>query len=120
MIAEFEDLSGLSDGFRLDLEQLPATLGRAGDVTVRLTNALVSRRHCEIDVVGRQLVVRDLGALNPTLLNDHPVVESQLFAGDRLKIGLQTFLVRHVHVSAMEKLHSDFSDDSLVERHHAV
>ena len=119
MIAYFEDLSGFSKGFRLDLDQLPATLGRAGDVTVRLTNVLVSRHHCEIDVSGGQLVVRDLGALNPTLLNGKPVVESQLCTGDLLKVGLQTFRVESIRTAAIQELHSDFMDESLAETRHS-
>lgn len=115
MIAYFDDLSGFTKGFSLDLGQLPATLGRAGDVTVRLTNVLVSRYHCEIDIEDHHLVVRDLGALNPTLLNDQPITKSPLAVDDLLTVGLQTFRVKSIRTAALEELHSDFLDDSLID-----
>jgi len=113
MIARFDELNGFSDGFGLEIEQLPATFGRAADVTVQLTNLLVSRYHCEIEVKNNQLVLRDLGSVNGTLLNGERVDEAPLFPGDTLQIGLQSFLVRSIQTSMLEQHHMKTAEDSV-------
>jgi len=113
MIAHFDELNGFSDGFCLDLEQLPATFGRAADVTVQVTNLLVSRYHCEIAVKNNQLVIRDLGSVNGTLLNGDRVDEAPLFSGDTLQIGLQSFLVRGIQNSMLDQHRRKTVEDSV-------
>ncbi len=111
MLACFDELNGFSDGFCLDLEQLPATFGRAGDVTVQLTNLLVSRHHCQIAVKDHQLVIRDLGSLNGTLLNGEPVDEAPLSSGDTLQVGLQSFFVRSIQTSLLEEYYEQTAEN---------
>lgn len=97
MNARFEDVTGFTDGFCLDADQLPATLGRSEDATVQLTNLMVSRFHCQIVVDDDQVVVCDLNSLNGTLLNDQRIGKAALSEGDTLQVGLQCFLVRNVN-----------------------
>lgn len=112
MFASFEDLTIISNGFELTDEQLPAVLGRADDATIELTNVLVSRYHCEIDVEDGQLVVRDLGSMNGTLLNDRPITTAPLRVGDVLQIGLQLFEVRAIDIPQMSAQGHWQTDDS--------
>ncbi|MEO2012891.1 MAG: FHA domain-containing protein [Fuerstiella sp.] len=113
MFVCFDEVHGFSEGFCLAPEQLPATFGRAGDVTIRLTNLLVSRRHCQIAVKNDQLVVRDLSSLNGTLLNGEPIDEAPLFSGDTLQVGLQSFLVRCSQTLPLEPHHVKTAEDTL-------
>ena len=103
MLVCLDELNGLSEGFSLDLDQLPATFGRDTDATVHLTNLLVSRHHCEIAVADHRVVVRDLGSMNGTLLNGEPVDDAFLAEGDTLQIGLQSFLIRTIQSSLLEQ-----------------
>jgi pSer/pThr/pTyr-binding forkhead associated (FHA) protein len=76
------------------LDRLPAILGRNPDAVVRLSDRWVSRFHCEIrrDRNGT-LVVRDLSSKHGTFVNGRKVTESLLVPGDRLSVGLTSFLV---------------------------
>ena len=62
---------------------------------VRLDDPSISSRHFQIDAVGNDLFVRDLGSTNGTLLNGHPVRYSEILPGDELRVG-RTILVLRV------------------------
>lgn len=74
-------------GRRHDLHSGLNTVGRNPTNDVRLTEASVSSFHCEIEVDGDHVIVRDLGATNGTRLNNAPVMESELRPGDELMLG---------------------------------
>jgi pSer/pThr/pTyr-binding forkhead associated (FHA) protein len=112
MLVCFDELNGLSEGFALDLDQLPATFGRDADATVHLTNLLVSRHHCEIAVADHRVVVRDLGSMNGTLLNGEAVDESPLAEGDTLQIGLQSFVISSLQSLLLEQAHVAHTESS--------
>lgn len=59
----------LPGGDRLPIGQRPVTVGRMPDCTVPVDDANVSRRHCEIKLVGAAFVVTDLGSTNGTRVN---------------------------------------------------
>ena len=68
----------------------PGTLviGRAAGCDVVLNHPSVSRRHAELDrLPGGGWRVRDLKSRNGTRVNDMPVAEQTLHAGDLLQIG---------------------------------
>jgi len=52
---------------------LPTIIGRGGDSKVKLPASTVSRQHCEIYDHEGQLVVRDLGSSNGTVVNGHRI-----------------------------------------------
>ena len=56
-----------------------------------LQHPLVSRQHCELYESAGQLMVRDLGSLNGTFVNNQRVTESPLPAGELLTVGTVTF-----------------------------
>jgi pSer/pThr/pTyr-binding forkhead associated (FHA) protein len=70
--------------------ELPMTIGRGRDATVRLNDTWVSRTHCRIEQQGDELVVHDLGSKHGTLVNRHPVVDSKLQPSDELMVGFTT------------------------------
>lgn len=72
------------------------SVGRKGtDITI--PDAAVSRRHAELVLEGSQLIVRDLGSLNGTFINDEQIQgETGVRSGDRVRFG-------HVTLSLMER-----------------
>ncbi len=71
--------------------KLPAVIGRGREATLTLPHPLVSRKHCEIFESDGYLVVRDMGSLNGTFINNERITEAALPPGDLLTIGTVTF-----------------------------
>jgi predicted component of type VI protein secretion system len=71
--------------------KLPAVIGRGRDATLTLPHPLVSRKHCEISESDGYLLVRDMGSLNGTFVNNERVTEAVLPPGDLLTLGTVTF-----------------------------
>ena len=75
------------------LDGFPVVLGRDPDADVRLRDAKISRRHCEINRLDGELVVRDLGSTNGTFVNGIRIDRAVLSPGDRLALGRSKFEV---------------------------
>lgn len=71
--------------------RLPATIGRGKGQSVVLPHPLVSRQHCQLFESEGHLVVRDLGSLNGTFVNNQKIEESPLPPGELLTVGTVTF-----------------------------
>ena len=71
--------------------RLPSTIGRGRGTTIMLPHPLVSRQHCELFETDGKLMVRDLGSLNGTFVNNERITESPLAAGELLTVGTVTF-----------------------------
>ncbi len=71
---------------RIRLERARTIFGRKR-ADVDLADAKVSASHFQIDVMGRELFVRDLESRNGTFLNGHRVRYSELLPGDELRAG---------------------------------
>jgi pSer/pThr/pTyr-binding forkhead associated (FHA) protein len=64
-------------------------IGRAGTVDIQLDDESLSRRHAELEVGGKGVVVRDLESANGTFVNAEPVTkEVRLRGGDVLQVGV--------------------------------
>ena len=65
-----------------------AVLGRSTNATVRLSDREVSRKHSQIDKVGEDYVLKDLGSSNGTFLNGKRLFgPAKLKDGDEVVIG---------------------------------
>jgi pSer/pThr/pTyr-binding forkhead associated (FHA) protein len=71
--------------------KLPSTIGRGRDLAVVLPHPLVSRNLCELYEADGKLMVRDLGSLNGTFVNNERITESPLAPGELLTVGTVTF-----------------------------
>ena len=72
--------------------RLPCTIGRGRGSTIVLAHPLVSRQHCEIYEASGGLMVRDLGSLNGTFVNNQRISESApLPDNELLTVGTVTF-----------------------------
>ena len=63
------------------------TIGRHSTNDITITDRMVSKRHAVVGRVKGQIVVKDLGSRNGTLVNGEKVEKAILVSGDRLKIG---------------------------------
>jgi pSer/pThr/pTyr-binding forkhead associated (FHA) protein len=77
----------------IPLDRLPVTIGRGSEADFRLLDRWASRLHCVLDRRDGQVVVRDLGSSNGTLVNGSYVREAVLLPNDRLTVGMTTFLI---------------------------
>jgi predicted component of type VI protein secretion system len=97
-----EDPDSAENPSSLEIEDFPSVVGRAPECDQRITNPLVSRRHCSFVRHDDQIWVRDLGSRNGTHLNGEPVIEERaIHDGDRLDIG---YLPYRVHLSVPSRL----------------
>ncbi len=71
--------------------KLPSTIGRGRGTAVVLPHPLVSRNHCELYETDGKLMVRDLGSLNGTFVNNERITESPLAPNELLTVGTVTF-----------------------------
>jgi pSer/pThr/pTyr-binding forkhead associated (FHA) protein len=71
--------------------RLPVIIGRGRQATLAVPHPLVSRKHCEIFESNGYLVVRDLGSLNGTYVNNRRVTEAVLPPGQLLTLGSVSF-----------------------------
>lgn len=72
---------------------LPTVIGRSNDVDLPLRHALISRQHCELSELDGVVIVRDLGSLNGTFVDDERITEAELRPGNLLTVGSVTFRV---------------------------
>ena len=89
-------LTIVEDGVRSDLEfdQSVISIGRAVDNDIRLSNTLVSRHHCRIEVGEDGAWLTDLGSSNGTQVNGDSVGRRVVEPGDQIGVGK---VVLHVH-----------------------
>ena len=69
-------------------------IGRGDDCDLRIPIPIVSRHHCELNVVGDELKLKDLGSANGTYVNGVRINESVIQPGDSLSIGPVNFVVQ--------------------------
>ncbi len=63
------------------------TIGRQEGNSVVIDHPSVSSRHCELVWEGEAALVRDLGSTNGTFINNQPIQEAVLLAGQVLRLG---------------------------------
>lgn len=86
-----DDVSVFESEFALG--SFPITLGRGENADIQISDRWASRVNCEIDQVDGELVVRDLQSSNGTLVNGEHVSECRLERGDKITIGMSTFIL---------------------------
>jgi diguanylate cyclase (GGDEF)-like protein len=81
-------------------------VGRTPEARLHIPHASVSRRHCEVWRDGDTYRVRDLGATNPTRVNDQPRAEAVLVDGDHITVG--EILLKFIsHASLEARYHEE-------------
>ena len=78
----------------VELGDKPVRVGRSGDNDIVLRDTRVSRHHCIIEVINGKPLIRDLGSVRGIKVNNRKREESDLRAGDRVRIGPFTIALR--------------------------
>lgn len=78
---------GEGEGDHYVLSSPLTNIGRHADSDISLDDITVSRRHCEITAENSRFIVRDVGSLNGTYVNQKRVDVIELTQGDELQIG---------------------------------
>ena len=63
------------------------SIGRAPANDVTIDDGSVSGSHCQLIVSDGTVRLRDVGSTNGTLVNDRPVLETDLAPGQRIQVG---------------------------------
>jgi Nif-specific regulatory protein len=71
----------------VELSDAEVSIGRDSSNTVRVADALLSRRHCVARPEGEGFALVDLESLNGTFVNGRPVRQHALAHGDEITIG---------------------------------
>jgi pSer/pThr/pTyr-binding forkhead associated (FHA) protein len=79
--------NGPIEGARFSLTSNDSVIGRHPDSTICLDDVTVSRRHAHLEQSGDHVVLRDLGSLNGTYVNQERIEEAVLAHGDEVQIG---------------------------------
>jgi predicted component of type VI protein secretion system len=74
-------------GRAFDLVAERTTVGRVEDNTFQIGDPSVSSHHCEIQLRGADIVIRDLNSTNGSFINDARITESILKPGQTLRLG---------------------------------
>lgn len=84
--------TGKYQGKTLKLPERDITIGRELECDVRVADSDVSRVHCKLIPRDGELYIVDLESRNGTHVNDIPIQqETQIHAGDQLRIGPMVF-----------------------------
>lgn len=76
-------------GLEFSLTKPITTLGRGNDADVRIDDGGASRMHCEV-LLGSEVVIRDLGSTNGTIVDGARIHEAVLSDGSIIRIGETT------------------------------
>ncbi|MFP6808104.1 MAG: FHA domain-containing protein [Pseudomonadales bacterium] len=68
-------------------------IGRALECDISILEPALSRKHAELELVGDDLIIRDLGSVNGTFVNAEKIEEVKLKEGDRLQFDKIHFIV---------------------------
>jgi len=79
-----------TDGKDFPLNQSVIKIGRGNEADIQITDTGISRIHCSI-VLGSQVVIRDNGSTNGTLVDGKKITEAPLNHGSMIQIGSSTF-----------------------------
>lgn len=87
MKPELKIISAKGRGEIYALDQEKISIGRESANEIALTDASVSRRHCEIERRGEDFFIKDLQSLNGTVVNGEKITETRLSGGDKIGVG---------------------------------
>jgi hypothetical protein len=78
---------------KLKLIKMTSIMGRDDHSDLVVNHHQVSRRHCLLEVMEQNVHVKDLDSSNGTFVNNTPVRDGVLNAGDKLRLGSYQFVL---------------------------
>src|SRR5438270_9050571 len=85
-----------SEGFGnqvIDLKLGVNRVGRSSKNEFQIEHPTISSTHCELEIVGNELVVHDCDSTNGTFVDGEPIKEAKLSAGQSFCMGEVEFFV---------------------------
>ncbi len=64
--------------------EAPRLVGRSDEADIRIEDAAFAERHARIEMIGNQVVLRDLGSGEGSIVNGNPVRDALLSPGDQI------------------------------------
>lgn len=86
-MAKLQVLSGSSAGQTYELKVETTTVGRVEDNAFQIADPSVSSHHCEIQLKGSEVLIRDLNSTNGSFINGEKINEATLKVGQTLRLG---------------------------------
>jgi pSer/pThr/pTyr-binding forkhead associated (FHA) protein len=74
-------------GRACELQTDRTTIGRIEDNTFHIADPSISSHHCEVQLRGSDIIIRDLNSTNGTFINGNKIEESVLKPGQILRLG---------------------------------
>jgi DNA-binding NtrC family response regulator len=91
---KLEVVEGPDKGLEMTISKQRILIGTLPDCDFRLRDPLVSRRHCQIEVLKDRYLLKDLGSTNGTKVNDISIINAYLSPGAYIQIGETSILFR--------------------------
>jgi DNA-binding NtrC family response regulator len=79
----------------------PCLVGTSPDCDLALPDSHVSRRHCELQLTERGIVLRDLASKNGTFVRDVAVMEARLLPGVPIQLGDTELVIEPIGEAAI-------------------
>jgi len=79
------------------------TIGRSTECDIRLSNPLISRKHCRITVTDKVSIIEDLNSKNHTYIAGEKVKKQVIEDGDIIDLGRGVKFVAHIEMVSGEK-----------------
>lgn len=73
-----------------DLDQEETTIGRKAETSIQIDNLAVSSLHARILMIGKKVILEDMGSTNGTMVNNQLVTKHILKHGDVITVGKHT------------------------------
>ncbi len=86
-LAELRIETGSGDPAMVAIDERPLVLGRSNDVDLQIADQRLSRHHCRVELVGKKLVITDLGSSNGTFARGQRVSKVALDPGEAFFVG---------------------------------
>jgi two-component system NtrC family sensor kinase len=102
--------TGENKGKAYPISDCVVFIGRDSSNTITLPDRQISRKHASISPQGSDFIIEDLGSVNGTLVNNHPVRRQILKPGDKITMG--STLLEFAILTDSDELSEDFKDDS--------
>lgn len=91
-LSTLDAVAGPMKGSSFPLSVELTSLGREPSNTISILDGSVSRHHCVIKKDGDQFLIADLNSRNGVFVNQVPVKERRLEAGDKIRVGNSVFI----------------------------
>jgi pSer/pThr/pTyr-binding forkhead associated (FHA) protein len=89
-------------------------IGRADSADIQIIDSKISREHAEITFADNCYNITDLGSPNGVIINDHKIVQQQIFDGEKIVIGQSVFKYNIIQISESNNMVTTVKGDKKI------